>query len=108
MIISCNKPYICPCCFYRNNLFTVIIFNSRVNSAGIAGGYWLDCLGSMPGWKDFSLLAHPAFYPVLQRVDFPGGKAPGSELYHSPPSSVEVENGENIPIFPPHIFRHSA
>jgi hypothetical protein len=36
--------------------------------------------------------AHPASYPIGTGIYFPGGKAAGCEVEHSPPSSAEVKN----------------
>jgi hypothetical protein len=73
------------------------------SSVGIALGYGLDDRGSMvrfPAWaEDFSPHhrvqngsgTHPAFYPMGTRSSFHGGKRPGREVDHSPPSSAEVK-----------------
>jgi hypothetical protein len=76
---------------------------SRDSSVGIALGYGLDDRGSRvrfpAGTGNFSLHhrvqndsgAHPASYPIDTRGSFPGGKRPGREAHHSPPSSAEVK-----------------
>jgi hypothetical protein len=43
---------------------------------------------------------HPAPSPVGTGGDFPGGKWPGREADHSPPSSAEVKNRGAIPRLP--------
>jgi hypothetical protein len=59
-----------------------------------------DVRGSIPGGvRNVSLRhrvqtgswAHPASYPMGTRVSFSGGKWPGREADHSPPSSAEVK-----------------
>jgi hypothetical protein len=69
----------------------------------IALGYGLDDRGSRvrspAGAVNFSLHhrvqngsgAHLASYPMGTRGYFPGGKRPGREADHSPPSSAEVK-----------------
>jgi hypothetical protein len=78
-------------------------YESRDSSVGVALGYRLDVRGSRfrfpAGAGNFSLHhrvqngsgAHPASYPMGNRVSFPGIKRPGREADHSPPSSAEVE-----------------
>jgi hypothetical protein len=41
--------------------------------------------------------AHPVSYPLATGALSSGLKPPGREADHSPPSSVEVKNGEAIP-----------
>jgi hypothetical protein len=47
--------------------------------------------------------AHPASYPVGTGGPFPGGKArPGRDADHSPPSSAEVKNEQELYLLLPH------
>jgi hypothetical protein len=47
--------------------------------------------------------AHPASYPMGTGGPFPGGKArPGRDADHSPASSVEVKNEQELYLFSPH------
>jgi hypothetical protein len=78
--------------------YTVVTRQSRDSSVGIALGYGLDDRGSRfrfpAGAGNFSPHhrvqngsgAHPASYPVGTKDSFPG-----SEVYHSPPSSAETK-----------------
>jgi hypothetical protein len=89
---------------------------SRDSSVGIALGYRLDDLGyrvRFPvGAGNFSLHHrvqngsgdHPASYPVGTRGSFPGGKRPGREADHSPPSSAEVKNAWSYTSTPQYVF----
>jgi hypothetical protein len=48
--------------------------------------------------------AHPAFYPMGTGGSFPGGKArPGHDTDHSPPSSAEVKNEQELYLLSPHV-----
>jgi hypothetical protein len=70
------------------------------------------------GLRDFYLLyevqtgsgAHPASYPMGTRSSIPGGKRPGHEANHSPPSSTEVKNSGDIrvPLLPHTSSRRGA
>jgi hypothetical protein len=80
-----------------------ILREIRDSSVGIALGYGLDNRGSRvrfpAGAGNFSLHhrvqngsgAHPASYPMGIRGSFSGGKRPGREADHSPPSSAQVK-----------------
>jgi hypothetical protein len=47
---------------------------------------------------------HPAPYPMGTGGSFPGGKArPGRDADHSPPSSAEVKNEEELYLLSPHV-----
>jgi hypothetical protein len=85
-------------------LHGVTTYNSHTDiSVGVALGYGLDDRGSRvrfpAGAGNFSLhhrlqngsVAHPASYPLGTRRSFLGGKRPGREADHSPPSSAEVK-----------------
>jgi hypothetical protein len=88
---------------------------SRDSSVGIALGYRLDGRGSrfrfMAGAGNFSLHhrvqngseAHPASYPMGTRGFFPGGKAAGREADHSPPSSTEVKECDELYLHSPNM-----
>jgi hypothetical protein len=73
---------------------------------------WMARVQFPAGEKDFYLLqsvqtrcsgAHPATYPMGTGISFLVVKQPVHEADHSPPSNVEVKNGEAIPSLP-HIF----
>jgi hypothetical protein len=75
---------------------------SRDSSVGIATSYGLDDRGSdfESRWsQELSLLqivetdyeVHPTSYPMGTGGSFPGGKRPGREVDHSPPTSAEVK-----------------
>jgi hypothetical protein len=81
----------------------------RDSSTGIAKGYRLDYMGSNSGRGKFflnSTASRPAPRPSQPPIQWlPGAispevKRPGSEVDHSPPSSVEVKNGGAIPQLP--------
>jgi hypothetical protein len=87
---------------------------SRVSSGSIMSGYglndWAIGVRSPAGAKDFysSLCiqtgsgAHPASYTMGTGGPFPGGKArPGRDADHSPPSSAEVVNEEELYLLSP-------
>jgi hypothetical protein len=86
---------------------------SRDSSVGIALGYGLDEWGSrvrfLAGAGNFSLHhrvqngsgVHPASYPTGTRGSFPGGKGPGREADHSPPSSAEVKEWVELYLYSP-------
>jgi hypothetical protein len=76
---------------------------SKHSSFDIALGYGLDDQSSKVRFPatagNFSLHhrdqngsgAHPASYPMGTRGSIPGGKGPGHEADHLPPSSAEVK-----------------
>jgi hypothetical protein len=78
-----------------------------------AQGYGLDDRGSRVrfpmGAGNFSLhhrvqngsRAHPASYPMGTRGSFPGVQRPGREADHSPPSSAEVKEYEELYLHSP-------
>jgi hypothetical protein len=48
--------------------------------------------------------AHPASYPMGTGGSFPGGKArSGRDADHSPPSSAEVKNEQELYLLSPHV-----
>jgi hypothetical protein len=48
--------------------------------------------------------AHPASYPMGTGGSFHGGKArPESDADHSPPSSAEVKNEQELYLLSPHV-----
>jgi hypothetical protein len=71
-------------------------------------GYGLDGRGSAPGTGDifFSIASKTALMPIQPPIQWvPGSlssrvKRPGSEAYHSPPSSAEIKNGGALPPLP--------
>jgi hypothetical protein len=77
------------------------VARSRESAVGTATGYRLDGRGvgvRVPVRARFFLHvaqtgsgAHPAFYSMGIEGSFPGGKRPGREADHSPPSA-EVKN----------------
>jgi hypothetical protein len=84
--------------------FVYLFCKIRNSSIGIATGYGLDGRGSIPGrGREFFLHsvrtdtgAYPASCLIVTEGSFLGGKDD-----YSPPSSVEVRNGGNIPHPPP-------
>jgi hypothetical protein len=79
------------------------------SSVGIATGYGLDSLGSIPDRNKvflFSTTSRPALGPTQSPVQLvpgtfsPGVKRSGREADQSLPSSAEVKNGGAIPSFP--------
>jgi hypothetical protein len=83
---------------------------SRGSSFSIVSDYGLDDRGSLPGRGKIcplSSVSRPALrcnQPPIQwvRGPFPGGKVrPGHDGDHSPPSSAEVKNEQELYLFSP-------
>jgi hypothetical protein len=73
---------------------------------------WTIGVRSLTGAEDFSSSpcvqtgseAHPAHYPMGTGGPFPGSKArPGRNADHSPPSSAEVKNEQELYLLSPHV-----
>jgi hypothetical protein len=83
---------------------------SRGSSVGIATGYGMDGLCSIPGSARFLSSPErpdqpwgpPSLLPIqwVPGALSPGVKRKGREAGHSPPSSAEVKNGGAIPPVP--------
>jgi hypothetical protein len=100
---------------------TGLSYMSRDSPLGIALGYGLDDGDSMvrflAGAENFSVHhrvqngsgVHPASYPMGNRGSFPGGKEPGRETDHSPPSSAEVKEWVELYLHSPmHLHDRGA
>jgi hypothetical protein len=76
-------------------------------SVGIATCYGLDGLGIESQWKqDFPHLSRPFLRPKQPPVQwvpgfFPGRKATGNGVEHSPPYSVEVKERVQLRLYSP-------
>jgi hypothetical protein len=75
---------------------------SRDSSVGIATGYELNGLDSIPGKGKILFSLSTEFTPALDLIQPPiqwlsGVKRLGPEAEYSPPSSAEVKNGGAIP-----------
>jgi hypothetical protein len=100
-----------PKCRWENYVTCTTWKKSRGSSGSIVSDYRLDDRGSIPTEaEDFSSNpcvqtgsgAHPASCPMDTGGLFPWGKArPGRDADHSPPSSAEVENEQELYLLSP-------
>jgi hypothetical protein len=82
---------------------------SRDRSVGIATSYGagrlrFDSLRWHEGFL-FSTSSRPALGLIQHPIEWEvGNKLPGREADHSPPSSIEVKNGGDVPRLSPYVF----
>jgi hypothetical protein len=106
---KCTRACMCACvcvCVWRGGFITTFVKGLNILGVGVAMGYVLDGLGSLPGSSRFisstaSRLTVGSTQPPIQWVPealFRGGvKQQGHEADHSFPCSGQVKKGGTIP-----------